>query len=110
MEMAQASHVSLRFDLTAIPFVSGARRYAEQGIFAGGAFDNKKHFEPQVQFADSIDEPARMLLFDPQTSGGLLLGVPQEKLEAFLSRASDMGQEAWAIGSVEEGTGISVLP
>lgn len=110
MEMAQASHVSLRFDLTAIPFVSGARRYAEQGIFAGGAFDNKKHFEPQVRFADSIDEPAQMLLFDPQTSGGLLLGVPQESLEAFLSRARDMGQDAWVVGSVAEGMGISVLP
>ena len=110
IEMAQASHVSLRFDLTAIPFVSGARRYAEQGIFAGGAFDNKKHFEPQVRFADSIDEPAQMLLFDPQTSGGLLLGVPPEKLEAFLSRASDLGQDAWVIGSVAEGTGISVFP
>lgn len=110
MEMAQASHVSLRFDLKAIPFVSGARKYAEQGTFAGGAFDNKKHFEPQVRFADSIDEPAQMLLFDPQTSGGLLLGVPQEKLEAFLSRARDMAQDAWVVGSVEEGMGISVLP
>jgi selenide, water dikinase len=110
MEMAQASHVSLRFDLTAIPFLSGARRYAEQGIFAGGAFDNKKHFESQVRFANSIDEPAQMLLFDPQTSGGLLLGVPQEKLEAFLSRAGDIGENAWVVGRVEEGTGINVLP
>jgi selenide,water dikinase len=110
MELAQASRVSLRFDLAAIPFVSGARSYAEQGIFPGGAFDNKRHFEAQVRFAGSIDEPAQMLLFDPQTSGGLLLGVPRERLDAFLSRAGEIGQDAWVVGGVEEGTGINVLP
>ena len=50
-----------------------------------------------------------MLLFDPQTSGGLLLGVPPEKLDAFIARAREMGQAAWVIGRVEAGAGI-VLP
>ena len=109
MEMAEASGVSLRFDLASIPFVSGARSYAGQGIFPGGAFDNKRHFESKVRFVDSIDEPDQMLLFDPQTSGGLLLGVPQEKLNPFLSRARDVGQDAWIVGEVEEGTGINVF-
>ena len=47
MEMAEASGVSLKLELANIPFISGARKYAEQGIFPGGAFDNKKHFEPK---------------------------------------------------------------
>jgi selenide, water dikinase len=108
LEVAEASNVSLRLTLADIPFISGARKYAEQGIFPGGAFDNKKHFESKIVFADSIGEPDRMLLFDPQTSGGLLLGVPHEHLDSFITRAREMGQAAWVIGSVHEGTGIEV--
>ena len=108
MEMANASAVSLKLVFEKIPFISCARKYADLGCFPGGAFDNKKHFESKIKFADSIDEPNQMLLFDPQTSGGLLLGVPPEKLEAFLARAHEMDQAAWAIGLVETGTGISV--
>jgi len=110
MEMAEASGVSLKFGLADIPFVSGARKYAKQGIFPGGAFDNKKHFESKVKFADPIAEPDQMLLFDPQTSGGLLLGVPGANLDAFLQRALEMEQAVWVVGGVEAGEGIEVLP
>lgn len=108
MEMADASGVALNFELVKIPLISCARKYAEMGCFAGGAFDNKQHFESKVNFAGSIDEPNQMLLFDPQTSGGLLLGVPQIKLDAFLARAKELNQAAWAIGHVETGAGITV--
>ena len=108
MEMADASAVSLKLNFATIPFISCARKYAELGCFPGGAFDNKKHFESKIKFADSIDEPNQMLLFDPQTSGGLLLAVPPEKLDAFLVRAHEMDQAAWVIGRVESGAGISV--
>ena len=110
IEMADASGVSLKFRLAEIPFISGARRYAGQGIFPGGAFDNKNHFADKVEFGSSIDEPEQMLLFDPQTSGGLLVGVPPQKLDAFLARATESGQPAWPIGVVEEGRGIKVAP
>jgi selenide,water dikinase len=108
LEMAEASGVSLEIDLSRTPFTVGARQYAEQGFFPGGAFDNKKYFEPNMKFADSIREPDQMLLFDPQTSGGLLLGVPSEKLDSFLRRAKDLGQPAWVIGAVTAGSGIVV--
>ncbi len=108
LEMAEASGVGLNFEFSSIPFISCARKYAELGCFPGGAFDNKAYFEPRVRFDGRIDEENQMLLFDPQTSGGLLLGVPQEKLEAFLARARDIGQAAWAVGRVETGSGIQV--
>ena len=108
MEMAEASGVSLKFEFAKIPFLAGARKYAERGIFPGGAFDNKKYFEDKVKFHESMDEPNQMLLFDPQTSGGLLLGVPREKLDTFLARAEELDQPAWRIGTVESGFGISV--
>ncbi len=107
-EMAEASGVALKLNFANIPFIACARKYAEQGIFPGGAFDNKAHFEGHVKFSNSLDEPSRMLLFDPQTSGGLLLGVPPQKLDAFLSRSKEAGQEAWVIGEVKSGAGIEV--
>jgi selenide,water dikinase len=108
MEMAEASGVLLSIENSKLPFLSGARGYAEKGIFPGGAFDNKGHFERNVQFDGKLDEPAQMLLFDPQTSGGLLLGVPREKLDAFENRANELGQPVWVIGDVRAGQGIEV--
>jgi selenide,water dikinase len=108
MEMANASKVALHFDYERLPFLSGARSYAEKGIFPGGAFDNKKHFGEAVNFDKKIDEHLQMLTFDPQTSGGLLLGVPAEKLAAFQSRADELGQPIWVMGEVHGGKGIQV--
>ncbi len=109
LEMAQASRVRLRLDFQRIPFLAGARRYAEQGTFPGGAADNQAYFHPRVQFAPGLDELSRMLLFDPQTSGGLLLAVPPERLAGWLARAAEEGQPAWEIGEVIKGEGIEVV-
>ena len=108
MEMAEASKVALQIQFSKMPFLSGARGYAERGFFPGGAFDNKGHFEQFVQFPADFDEPSQMLLFDPQTSGGLLLGVERDKLEAFTKRADELDQSLWVIGEALEGKGIEV--
>jgi selenide,water dikinase len=108
LEMAEASGVSFHIDYAKVPLVSGARKYAERGTFPGGAFDNLGHYGPKVRFAESIDEAGQMLLFDPQTSGGLLLGVPADKLAAFEARAREVGQPVWVVGAVHEGSGIEV--
>lgn len=106
-EMAEASGVSLDINYSAIPLLGGARGYAEKGIFPGGAFDNKGHFEKFVTF-NGLDEPAQMLLFDPQTSGGLLIGLAQSKLGEFTQRAVELGQSIALVGRVGSGSGITV--
>jgi selenide,water dikinase len=108
MEMADASGVALHFDYAQIPLVGRARKYAEMWTFPGGASDNRLYFSPHVTFDPSIDEAGQMLLFDPQTSGGLLLGVPKDKLAAFESRAKEFEQPIWVVGEVREGSGIEV--
>jgi selenide,water dikinase len=108
MEMAEASGISLHIDFDKLPFLSGAHGYAKRGIFPGGAFDNKGHFEPSVKFAERLDEPSQMLLFDPQTSGGLLFGLTRETLSAFEARAQELNQPYWVVGEAREGQGIEV--
>lgn len=109
-EMAAASGVGLRLYLNRIPFTRGALRYAAEFIFPGGAADNRLYFSPHVQFDPAISEPSVMLLFDPQTSGGLLISVPAERLEGLLQAAEQARQPLWTVGEVIEGQGIQVLP
>jgi selenide, water dikinase len=108
-EMAQASKVGLRFWFEKMPFISCAMKFAEQWIFPGGSSDNMLHFGQFVRFAPELDDTRQMLLFDAQTSGGLLMGVPREKLSAFLARAAELNQPAWVVGEVVEGQGVEVL-
>lgn len=109
VEMAQASKLKLRFFVERLPFISSAQKYATWGTFPGGMFDNRSHFGPSVQFSEGISQEMQMLLFDPQTSGGLLLAVPQKKLKAFLNCANEASQPAWVIGEAEAGEGIEVV-
>jgi selenide,water dikinase len=108
MEMAEASGVCFRFNMEKIPFVSGALKYAAMWTFPGGASDNSLYFGPRVRFAEGIPEEKQMLLFDPQTSGGLLLAVPASIRDEFLERAQEMDQPAWVIGEALEGSGLDV--
>lgn len=109
LEMANASGVAFRLHYPAIPFTSAARKYAEKWTFPGGAADNKMYFETQVRFDAGIDDASQMLLFDPQTSGGLLLAVPPQELDKFLAKAAAIKQPVWVIGEVVPGSGIEVL-
>ncbi len=108
LEMAQASRARFRLSFAQVPFVSAARRYADRWTFPGGAADNALYYGESVRFAEAVGETERMMLFDPQTSGGLLLSVPAEVLDAFLSRARALDQPAWVIGEVLEGSGMEV--
>lgn len=109
LEMAGGSQVGFQIDISRIPLLRGARGYAERWFFPGGAADNRLYFEARVRFADSLSDAQRMLLFDPQTSGGLLLAVPQERMAEFSRRAEAIGQPIWEIGRVTTGAGIEVV-
>jgi len=109
LEMAQASKVRIQFSYPDIPFVSCAKKYAQMWTFPGGASDNRLYYGKNVEFSNGIHEEDQMLLFDPQTSGGLLLGVPKEKLSNFLKMAGENNQPVWVIGQVVEGEGIKVI-
>lgn len=108
-EMSQASKVRIQFTNQDIPFVSCAMKYAQMWTFPGGASDNRLFYGKYINFSSGIHEENQMLLFDPQTSGGLLIGVPKDKLDKFLKKAEETNVPAWVIGFVLEGEGIEVV-
>jgi selenide,water dikinase len=105
-EMAKASHVALEFEVCNIPVLPNARKYAEQMIFPGGAYDNRRYYEALVMFAHELEEAQKMVFFDPQTSGGLLLSVPAKSAAVFEAEMRRMGGAFWLVGRVVEGEGI----
>ena len=77
-EMAAGSDVSLHIDHARVPFLAGAREAARDGFLAGGLKSNREFVGSCVEFAANIGDDFRALLFDPQTSGGLLISIAQE--------------------------------
>jgi selenide, water dikinase len=108
-EMAADSGVGFRLEMEKIPFVSCAQKYAEMWTFPGGAADNRLYFGPHIRFSANISEEKQVLLFDPQTSGGLLLAIPKSRKAAFLKRAKEIDLPVWVIGEAVEGAGIDVV-
>jgi selenide,water dikinase len=110
MEMANASAHKFVFEVNQIPLLEGADGYAKIFIFPGGAANNKAYFEKNVTFSPNLSDEQQWLLWDPQTSGGLLLAVPAERLTTFQAACADLNQPYWVVGQVTHGTGIEVLP
>jgi selenide,water dikinase len=108
-EMTLASCLAYNIKFDNVPFLPEALPYAHQDIFPGGANDNREFYGPRVTFERDLEDWQKMMLFDPQTSGGLLMSVPAVKLPALLGRAQELRQPVWVIGSVVEGTGVHVI-
>jgi selenide,water dikinase len=107
-EMASQSEARFRFAFDRLPFLPGAKDYAHQWLFPGGSCNNQRAYDEHVSFI-GLEEELQMLLFTPETSGGLLIALPPpdaERLEALCQQA---GQTVWSVGEVVEGTGIEVV-
>lgn len=99
-EMALASGVGLRFWVEEIPFYPQAKELAAMGFVPGGAYANRNFLAERVAFSSEVKEAEQDLLFDPQTSGGLLFAVPAAREKACLERLKERGVAASAVGEV----------
>lgn len=106
-EMALQGSVDLRLNASALSWLPGARRYGQEGAFPGGMGRNMDYFAPSVNFDATIDTLTQDMLWTPETSGGLLVALPAERVAAFVERIP----QAVVIGEVRKGQGrIHVLP
>jgi selenide,water dikinase len=107
-EMAEQSNVCVRISAGLVPLLPGALEHARGASF-GGLERNRAHFVDggRVRF-DGVEEALRTLLLDPQTSGGLLVGVPAAHAGAWDQACAAHGVSATRIGEVTEGQGVIV--
>jgi selenide,water dikinase len=108
-EMALKGGVRLRFAFDQLPFVSGAVGYAEDNLFPGGSCNNQRAYQRHVDFSPALSEEMQLLLFTPETSGGLLAAVPPQRLDDLLALFAAASHPCWVVGQVMEGTGIEVI-
>jgi selenide,water dikinase len=108
-EMAREGRVRFRIRFDDLPWLPGAWHYGEEWVFAGGAHNNHAFYNSLVTYTRAVTDWQEMLLHDPQTSGGLLLAVPQANTKSLLRDCTERDQQAWLIGDVVEGTGIEIL-
>jgi selenide, water dikinase len=101
--MARASGVGLRFVFERLPVHDGFYRLVEKGISTGCTDANELNVAPVYTDKVGLDRARREILFDPQTSGGLLLSTPPEQAGALLAALLAGGHRAAEIGEVLDG-------
>lgn len=111
-EMARASKVSLQISFRSLKLLPGAERYARTGITTGGGNANRQHWENRVTFDPALDRAVQEIFYDPQTSGGLLIALPEKPAEELIALLQSQGVEAFMIGEVvpQSEIIITVLP
>lgn len=102
LEMAAASGVTAEVTLSEVPFLPEALSLATLGLMPGGSIQNRNHYLPRTLVRSGLDELLVTLAFDAQTSGGLILGVPQDKVAEAQALLGEAGDLAVCIGRAVE--------
>jgi selenide, water dikinase len=102
-EMIEGTAVGMVFHAGAVPVFDEARELAEQGMLPGGLSRNREYRRSIVEISPGVNEFQSDIIYDPQTSGGLLIAVPQEKASLLLVKLHESGvKEAAIIGEVTD--------
>lgn len=100
LEMAEGSNLSVRIKSDKVPVISGARELAKMGIIPAGAYANRNHVSNSVYFSEDITEDLKDVLFDPQTSGGLLVSIDKDHVEDLLNELKNTPTDFAVVGQV----------
>ncbi len=103
-EVAKASGVSIEINHRNLPLLPGAVEYSHEGFCAGGLTNNREFFAPHVRIASSIPPEIQNILFDPQTSGGLLVFCRPDDASTLQRKLQTAGINAVDVGSTREGS------
>jgi selenide,water dikinase len=113
-EMMEASRVGIALRLRDLPLLPGARALAEQGSFSGGMGRNREHLQGtlgargRLALDPAIDKAAAGLLFESETSGGLLFAVPPESAGSVRAGFERRGEPCWEVGEATVEIGLAV--
>ena len=101
LEMARAGGVVLAFEADRLPALAGALELAAGGIETGGAAHNRRFTAPALTVGPTVSPALVALAHDPQTSGGLLAAIPEDRLASVRADLGAAGVDAWIVGRVE---------
>jgi selenide,water dikinase len=107
-EMAHGSGVALHIQAARVPVMSHVLDLIERGIVPGGTHDNAAAHAPYTTFAPHVPAALRLALSDAQTSGGLLVSIAPDRLEAFRAALDGAHAVCEVIGEVRDGEGLTV--
>ena len=96
-EVAKGSGVSLEIESSAIPLLEGAKELATMGILPAGMYANRKHVQEEISLSNPIEDSILDLLYDPQTSGGLLIAISEGDLQEAKAELNKIARNPWAI-------------
>ena len=99
---AKAGGVSATIDAPAVPFLAGTAELASAGMIPGGTRSNHAFVDPHTDWGE-LPELERMMLADAQTSGGMLIAVPRERVAALRAALEARGVPAAEVGGIEAG-------
>ena len=101
VQLAQNSQVGLNINIASIPFFPEASEFAKSGVCPGGLGRNREFYSTAVSISDEVPTHMQDVLFDPQTSGGLLICLAPDKAELLLGQLRETGiEDAAIIGEV----------
>ncbi len=100
LEMARGAKKRFVFSVSSLPVMEGALAYAEMGLLPAGAYRNRDFCGESVELYASVSRSYGDLVFDPQTSGGLLVAMPSHEAKACLAVMEDLGVNAAMVGEV----------
>lgn len=104
VQLAQNSGVGIKIDIVSIPFFSEAVDFAKKGLLPGGLHRNREFYSSYTKFNAKVPDYMKDILFDPQTSGGLLISVAPRKANRLLDKLHKVGvREAAIVGEVTVG-------
>ena len=104
-EMAHLSHVDFNIQFDSLNWYEGSLEYAQADIFPGGMHRNREYFQTWTSIGENLADWQEYLLYDPQTSGGLLIAASADVAQNFLSDLVEAGENASIIGIVSKGNG-----
>lgn len=101
-EMAQGSHVTVHIRTDEVPFHRETWDFADMGLIPSGAYRNRDYAEAGVKLTRDIPRPMQDILYDPQTSGGLLIALPEKNAAACLAEMQESVPAVRIVGYVTE--------